>query len=185
MSDRLGAVFDALLFAAERHAGQVRKGDDAYPYINHPIAVAGLLLRCGVDDLDTLRAALLHDTIEDTETTPAELAARFGAAVRDLVLEVSDDKGLGKEERKRLQVEHAPGLSEGARRIKIADKTCNVLDIALAPPPDWSHGRRVEYVDWAEAVVAGCAGVGPPALEQAWADALEGARGVLASDRPT
>lgn len=184
MSASLAPLFDALLFAAQRHAGQLRKGDEAYPYINHPIAVTELLVRCGVDDLDTLRAALLHDTVEDTSTTPEELAARFGDAVRDLVLEMTDDQDLAKAERKRLQIEHAPRLTPHAKRIKIADKTCNVLDIALGPPSDWSHDRRVDYVDWAEAVVMRCVGVGPPALERAWRDALERARRTLPRHPP-
>ena len=172
-------ILAALRFAADRHAGQLRKGVSGYPYVNHVIAVTELLARCGVEDPDTLLAALLHDTIEDTGTTPAELAERFGDAVRDIVLEVSDDPSLPKEERKRLQIAHAPELSERARRIKIADKTCNIIDIAHDPPPDWSLTRRREYVDWAEAVVRHCVGVGPEPLERAWHDALAGARSAL------
>lgn len=175
----LPAVFAALRFAAERHSRQMRKGVAGYPYVNHLIAVTELLVRCGVDDVETIQAALLHDTIEDTETTPEELAATFGDVVRDLVLEVTDDASLPKGERKRLQIEHAPDLSARARRIKIADKTCNVVDIAHDPPPDWSRTRRLEYLAWAEAVVHHCLGVGPGPLERAWHDALAGARGVL------
>ena len=151
-----------------------------YPYVNHVIAVTELLARCGVSDVETLQAALLHDTIEDTETTPEELAALFGPAVRDLVLEVTDDKSLAKEERKRLQIEHAPHLSERARRIKLADKICNVLDVAHDPPPDWSMTRRADYLAWAEAVVRHCLGVGPAPLEQAWHEAITGARKAVA-----
>ena len=154
-------LFDALHFAALRHRHQLRKGAAGYPYVNHVIAVADLLAQNGVDDLITLQAALLHDTIEDTETTPDELAGRFGPEVRDLVLEVTDDKNLPKNERKHLQIAHAPGLSERARRIKIADKTCNVLDVAHDPPPDWSVTRREDYLEWADAVVSQILGVGP------------------------
>ena len=175
----LPGIFAALRFAAERHASQLRKGVAGYPYINHVIAVTELLARTGVDDPTTLAAALLHDTIEDTETTPDEIDAAFGPAVRDLVLEVSDDTSLPKEERKRLQIAHAPGLSEAARRIKIADKTCNITDIAQDPPPDWSLTRRLEYVTWAEAVVHHCLGVGPAPLEAAWHAALARARTAL------
>ena len=180
----LPGLFAALRFAAERHSNQLRKGVAGYPYINHVIAVTELLARSGVDDVETLQAALLHDTIEDTETTPEELAAAFGDAVRDLVLEVSDDPSLPREERKRLQIAHAPELSERARRIKIADKTCNITDIAHDPPPDWSLTRRLEYVAWAEAVVHHCLGAGPAALEEAWATALAGARAALAPQSP-
>lgn len=175
----LRELFDALHFAALKHRRQLRKGQAGYPYVNHVIAVAELLARSGVDDPVTLQGALLHDTIEDTETTPEELAERYGAEVRDLVLEVTDDKSLPKAERKRLQIEHAPGLSDRARRIKLADKTCNVLDVAFDPPPDWSLTRRADYLDWADAVVRRILGAGPPALEDAWLDAITRARDQL------
>ena len=178
MSD-LQRLFAALHFAADRHKEQLRKGVAGYPYVNHVIAVTDLLARSGVEDVVTLQAALLHDTVEDTATTQDELAARFGTEVRDLVLEVTDDKRLPKEERKRLQIAHAPSLSERARRIKLADKTCNILDIAHDPPADWSLTRRMDYLAWAEAVVHHCLGAGPAPLEQAWHDALAGARAAL------
>ena len=179
----LNDILEAAHFAAQRHKTQLRKGVAGYPYVNHVIAVADLLARTGVDDLVTLQAALLHDTIEDTDTTPEELATRFGVEVRDVVLEVTDDKALAKEERKRLQIAHAPTLSERAKRIKIADKTCNITDIAHDPPPDWSLTRRLDYLAWAEAVVHHCLGVGPAPLEQAWRDALAGARDSLGSTK--
>ena len=177
----MNLLLDAAHFAADRHKTQLRKGVAGYPYVNHVIAVAELLARSGVDDVATLQAALLHDTIEDTDTTPEELAARFGTEVRDLVLEVTDDKTLPKEERKRLQIVHAPTLSDRAKRIKIADKTCNIVDIAHDPPPDWSLTRRLDYLVWAEAVVHHCLGVGPAPLEQAWHDALAAGRSTLGS----
>ena len=177
----LAPILAALSFAADRHKTQLRKGVAGYPYVNHVIAVTELLARSGVDDVVTLQAALLHDTVEDTDTTPEELATRFSAEVRDLVLEVTDDRNLAKEERKRLQIVHAPTLSERARRLKIADKTCNIIDIAHDPPPDWSLTRRLDYLAWAEAVVHHCLGVGPAPLEQAWHDALAAARATLSS----
>jgi (p)ppGpp synthase/HD superfamily hydrolase len=181
MNDHTRQLFDALHFTADRHKTQLRKGVAGYPYVNHVIAVAELLARSGVDDRITLQGALLHDTIEDTDTTPEELATRFGDDVRDLVLEVTDDKTLPKEERKRLQIAHAPHLTDRAKRIKLADKTCNILDIAHDPPPDWSLTRRLDYLAWAEAVVHHCLGVGPQALEQAWTEALADARMVVGS----
>ena len=91
----------ALRFAAEKHRSQRRKDSESTPYINHPIAVAELLARVGkVDNLELLQAAILHDTIEDTETTAQELDERFGERVRRLVEEVTDDKRLPKAERK-------------------------------------------------------------------------------------
>lgn len=152
----------ALSFAAEKHRQQRRKDSFGTPYINHPIAVAGLLARVGaVDDLIVLQAAILHDTIEDTSTTREELDARFGMEVRRLVEELTDDKSLPKPERKRLQIEHARHLSSGAKQIKLADKICNIGDITLEEPHDWPIQRKKEYLEWAEKVVAGCRGVNP------------------------
>jgi guanosine-3',5'-bis(diphosphate) 3'-pyrophosphohydrolase len=142
------------MFAAERHRNQRRKDAEASPYINHPIALAHLLATVGKeDDLDVLRAAVLHDTIEDTETSEAELRQRFGDVVADIVAEVTDDKSLPKQRRKELQIEHAPDKSRGAALVKLADKTCNLRDIAATPPADWSITRRQEYFDWAKRVV--------------------------------
>lgn len=150
------ALLDAVMFAAERHRNQRRKDAEASPYINHPIALAHLLATTGrVDDIVVLQAAILHDTIEDTDTTEAELRARFGGAVTDIVIEVTDDKALPKQRRKELQVEHAPHKSTGAALVKLADKTCNLRDIAATPPVDWSLTRRQDYFDWAKRVVEG------------------------------
>ncbi|MBL8483520.1 MAG: bifunctional (p)ppGpp synthetase/guanosine-3',5'-bis(diphosphate) 3'-pyrophosphohydrolase, partial [Rhodocyclaceae bacterium] len=108
-----------------------------------------------------LVAAILHDTIEDTETTPAELERLFGQEVRNIVLEVTDDKDLSKAARKQAQIDHAPGLSRRAKLVKLADKICNLRDMAGHPPADWSLARRREYFDWAKAVVDGVRGVHP------------------------
>ena len=162
MSDHtdIATLLQAARFAAEKHRFQRRKGADASPYINHPIEVADLLANIGgVADLATLVAAVLHDTVEDTETTPAEVEALFGAEVRALVAEVTDDMSLPDAERKRLQIEHAPRLSPRAKEIKIADKISNVLDITHNPPAGWSPKRKREYLEWADQVVAGCRGV--------------------------
>lgn len=158
-------LLEAVMFAAERHRNQRRKDAEASPYINHPIALAHLLATVGeVEDLDVLRAAILHDTVEDTETSEAELRARFGDAVAGLVMEVTDDKALPKPRRKELQVEHAPHKSAGAALVKLADKTCNLQDIAAAPPADWPLARRQEYFDWAKRVVDALPPVSAPML---------------------
>ena len=150
----------ALAFASERHSRQRRKDEDASPYINHPIAVARLLAEDGgVVDETLLIAAVLHDTIEDTETTAEELRELCGDAGTAIVLEVTDDKALPKQECKRLQIEHAAALSPAAKQLKIADKVCNLRDITASPPSGWQVERKQEYVAWAQAVVAGCRGV--------------------------
>lgn len=152
----------AIAFAAEKHRNQRRKDADASPYINHPIALANLLANeAGIDDLRVLLAAVLHDTIEDTETTVLGLARNFGQDVANIVLEVTDDKALPKAERKRLQVEHAAAISRRAKLVKLADKICNLRDIASLPPAGWSVERKREYFDWAKAVVDGLRGVHP------------------------
>ena len=146
-----------LKFAAHKHSRQRRKDLEATPYINHPIEVAEVLSRIGgITHLPTLQAAILHDTIEDTETSPQELEDYFGLEVRLLVQEVTDDKSLPKQERKRLQVEHAPNLSTPAKLIKIGDKICNVSEITPTQPAEWPLQRKLEYLDWAEKVVSGC-----------------------------
>lgn len=158
----LNNLIKAIAFAADKHRNQRRKDGEASPYINHPIAVANVLANEGnVDDESVLVAAVLHDTIEDTETSLRELAELFGEDVADIVAEVTDDKSLPKEERKRLQVEHAPHVSARAKLVKLADKICNLRDIAANPPADWAVERKREYFEWASAVVEGLRGVHP------------------------
>jgi guanosine-3',5'-bis(diphosphate) 3'-pyrophosphohydrolase len=120
-------LLKAVQFAAVKHQTQRRKDVEASPFINHPIEVAHLLADVGgITDVATLVAAILHDTIEDTETTPGELEEQFGPVVRNVVEEVTDDKTLGKAVRKELQIEHAPTLSRRAKAIKLADKIANM-----------------------------------------------------------
>src|SRR5205085_7216934 len=172
-------LLKALHFAAHKHREQRRKDVEASPYINHPIEVAELLARVGgVTDLVTLQGAILHDTIEDTQTTGAELEAAFGAEVRRVVEEVTDDKRLPKAERKRLQIEHAPHLSARARQIKLADKIANVRGVTQTPPADWPLERRQEYLNWTEQVVAGCRGCNA-ALEDFYDRVLAEGRRIL------
>lgn len=158
----LGVFVKAVAFAADKHRKQRRKDADASPYINHPIALANVLANeGGVTDGAVLCAAILHDTIEDTETTPEELTALFGPQVTAIVLDVTDDKSLEKHVRKQRQIEHAPHISQEAKLVKLADKICNLRDILAAPPSDWSPERKQGYFDWAAQVVAGVRGVHP------------------------
>jgi guanosine-3',5'-bis(diphosphate) 3'-pyrophosphohydrolase len=144
----------ALAFASRKHSQQKRKDADASPYINHPIALVSILaVEAGINDRDILCAALLHDTIEDTDTTVEELVEAFGGPVASLVQEVTDDKRLPKAERKLRQVEHAAHLSPKARVVKLADRIANLRDVADSPPVKWSLARRQEYFDWAKQVV--------------------------------
>ena len=147
-------ILQAAAFAADKHRLQTRKDKDATPYINHPLALACLLAyECAEQDQTLLIAALLHDTIEDTQTTFEEIASRFGTDVAEVVQEVTDDKSLAKEERKRLQITHAGTASRTAKLVKLADKICNLRDISSSPPANWSLERKREYFDWARQVV--------------------------------
>ena len=149
-------VLESASFAAAKHTHQRRKNAGDTPYINHPLDVAYLLASVGgITDEDILSAALLHDTIEDTDTLPEEILGRFGATVLSYVLEVSDDKMLPKVERKRLQVEHAPALSHGAKLIKLADRIANLRSIVHEPPAGWPVRRQAEYFEWSELVFHG------------------------------
>lgn len=158
----LGTLIEAVAFAAEKHRDQRRKDVAASPYINHPIALAHVLANeGGVTNLTALCAAVLHDTVEDTDTTEQELIERFGSDIASVVMEVTDDKSLDKARRKALQVEHAPHLSYAARLVKLADKISNLRDILASPPADWPVERKEAYFDWAAKVVAGLRGTHP------------------------
>ncbi|XP_048185971.1 guanosine-3',5'-bis(diphosphate) 3'-pyrophosphohydrolase MESH1 isoform X1 [Perognathus longimembris pacificus] len=170
MGSEAAQLLEAADFAARKHRQQRRKDPEGTPYINHPIGVARILAHeAGVTDIAVLQAALLHDTVEDTDTTPEELELRFGAQVRRLVEEVTDDKALPKSERKRLQVERAPHSSPGAKLVKLADKLYNLRDLNRCTPVGWSESRVQEYFQWAAQVVKGLQGTSRPleeALEQ-------------------
>ena len=153
-------ILRAASFAAHKHRNQRRKDVHASPYINHPLGLARVLAEeGGITDPATICAALLHDTIEDTDTTQEELESEFGAEIRALVHEVTDDKSLPKVERKRAQVEHAAHISDKAKRVKLADKICNLRDVASTPPVNWPLDRRREYFDWAKSVIDNLRGV--------------------------
>jgi guanosine-3',5'-bis(diphosphate) 3'-pyrophosphohydrolase len=162
MDNSTGLILKAMRFAAEKHIDQRRKDSKSSPYINHPIQVAETLWTIGgVRDTTLLVASILHDTIEDTDTNPDEIRETFGDDVLTLVLEVTDDKSLPKQVRKQTQVDSAPHKTPNARLLKLADKICNVQDILLTPPEDWSLERRREYLLWTEKVVAGLRGLNP------------------------
>ena len=147
-------LLKAAHFAAEKHKNQRRKDAQATPYINHPLTLAYILSNeAGITDPTTLVAAVLHDTIEDTETTEAELEHHFGLDVAGIVKELTDDKTLPKLERKMLQIKNGPKKSYKEKLVKFADKIANLRDIATHPPQDWSLARQQEYFDWAMEVI--------------------------------
>jgi len=160
MLSGLCLVSEAADLAARRHSGMARKGRGNEPYINHLAEVANLL-SAATDgaDAELVAAGWLHDTVEDTETTREELAEKFGNRVAALVVEVTDDMTLPTNERRQKQVAAAPHKSPCAKLIKIADKISNIRARTLPQPDQSERDDLVDYVAFAEKVVAGCRGV--------------------------
>lgn len=154
MNKQILMILKACEFAAEKHRNQRRKDPARTPYINHPLAVARALAEeGGVKDPEILAAAILHDTLEDTQTTLKELQKAFGRRIASMVAEVTDDKTLPKQVRKQRQIDHGPRKSKGAALIKVADKLCNLRDLRQSPPKHWTVERKGQYVEWAREVV--------------------------------
>ena len=172
---RLTEAYD---YAARMHTGQLRKGASSEPYVNHVIDVAARVARSPQADEVLILAALLHDIVEDTRGTAAEIAALFGEDVAALVLEVTDDKSLPKAERKRLQEVTVAKKSDHAKRIKLADKASNLTALAESPSANWEPARRVEYIAWAGRVISGCRGL-DPVLEAAFDAAVDRAKAAI------
>ena len=154
MSNPVVIILKACAFAAHKHRNQRRKDQARTPYINHPLTVARVLAEeGGVIDAEVLAAAILHDTLEDTDTTLKELQNAFGKRIAAMVAEVTDDKTIPKPVRKQRQIDHASHKSQGAALIKAADKICNLRDLKKSPPTRWTLERRREYIEWAQQVV--------------------------------
>ncbi|XP_059801916.1 guanosine-3',5'-bis(diphosphate) 3'-pyrophosphohydrolase MESH1 [Hypanus sabinus] len=159
MASDVHRILDAADFAARKHRKQRRKDPEQTPYINHPLGVSRILSHeAGVTDVVILQAALLHDTVEDTDTTLEEIEEQFGEKVRSIVAEVTDDKSLPKAARKKLQIQHAPHCSREAKLVKLADKLYNLRDLKRCTPKGWTEERVEEYFTWASKVVAGLRG---------------------------
>ncbi|MFG1350481.1 HD domain-containing protein [Xanthobacter autotrophicus] len=138
----------ALAFAAEAHANQRRKGAAQEPYINHLIEVLDLVARATEgDDTDLLIAATLHDVVEDTSLSAAEVAAAFGERVASIVVENSDDMSLPKDERRRHRITTMADKSQAARIVKMADVISNLRAIVVSPPAGWSADRKLGYLE--------------------------------------
>jgi len=158
----LKILLKALAFAAHKHKDQRRRDVDASPYINHPISLADILCNeAHITDIETICGALLHDTVEDTETTDEELEEVFGKAIHDIVMEVTDDGNLSKAARKQAQIDHAAHISDKAKLVKLADKISNLRDVLYNAPAHWSLERRQEYFDWACEVIDQVRGAHP------------------------
>lgn len=126
-AERSDLVRDALTFAREAHAGQMRgTGSGEMPFIDHPLAVAQLLAEEAFG-AEVLAAALLHDVVEHAGVEPSEVRVRFGEEVADLVAALTEKQTVGHyEERKEEHRERVARASPEARAIFTADKTANV-----------------------------------------------------------
>jgi (p)ppGpp synthase/HD superfamily hydrolase len=179
MLEGLRHVSEAADFAARRHSGQQRKGSGHEPYVNHLAEVANLLsMATNGTDAELVAAGWLHDTIEDTATTREQLAQQFGERVAALVVEVTDDMSLPKQERREKQIVDAPRKSPGAKLIKIADKISNIRARILPQPNQDERDDLIDYVAWAEKVVTGCRGANA-ALDRMFDETVKLARSTL------
>jgi len=175
----LRLISEAADLAARRHNGMARKGRGNEPYINHLAEVANLLAAATDGaDAELVAAGWLHDAIEDTETTREELAEKFSPRVASLVVEVTDDMTLPKDQRRRLQIVDAPHKSPDAKLIKIADKISNIRARILPDPSEEERADLIDYTAWAEQVVAGCRG-GNAALDRTFDETVKLARSSL------
>jgi (p)ppGpp synthase/HD superfamily hydrolase len=178
MSPRLDA---ALRYAAACHQGQTRRGGDV-PYFEHAVAVGWILDRAGFDE-EVVIAGLLHDVVEDTHATLADVEQRFGAVVAGLVAHCSevkaDDQGRKRPwiDRKR---DHLAALADApveARAVILADKLHNLItmELDLAENRDiWSlfHARCDQVLWYYREAIRTC-GTGEPRLVDLAARCLE------------
>ncbi|MBM3198113.1 MAG: bifunctional (p)ppGpp synthetase/guanosine-3',5'-bis(diphosphate) 3'-pyrophosphohydrolase [Chlamydiae bacterium] len=147
-------VRQAAVFAAQKHKDQLKKNKEQTPYIVHPLGVAEQIMRIGGSyDADILIAALLHDSIENTDTTYEEIEQKFGSKVAGYVREVTEDQTLPLKVRKKLQIIHAFHQSQGATLIKLSDKLHNLHTLMVDPPAGWSQDKTDQYFQWAQAVI--------------------------------
>ncbi len=154
-------IFAALEYASWQHRFQRRKGFSRIPYINHPIRVAKILIDLIDNPLEELiLAAILHDVVEDTDSTLEDITRLFGAKVSSIVEEVTDDMTLSPQMRKDLQIVKAKNLTDEAKLIKIADKISNINDL-INYPISWTNVRKKKYILWSQKVVDGCRGIDP------------------------
>ena len=149
---KMQKLISAINFAAHQHRFQRRKDSDATPYINHPIEVLHLLSENGIIDENTLMAAVLHDTVEDTKTSLEQIRELFGEKVANIVAECTDNKKLDKVSRKKIQLEHARHISRGAKCVKLADKYSNCVGLLDNPPKHWSKEEIYGYAVWSFAI---------------------------------
>ena len=180
----LDRVTLAYLTAVRAHAGQRRDGAGDVPYANHCAEVAWLVAGVGASE-DAVIAAVLHDVVEDTAMTLAQVEGEFGGAVASLVGALTDEPewaGLSAPERKRRQAERLPDAPPEARAIKIADQTSNLHDLSREPSA-WDADEARAYAEASARVVDACRGAAPD-LEARFDEALATVRRAFADGGP-
>ena len=146
MSADLRSLTKALVFAAEAHRNQRRKGAAQEPYLNHLIEVLDLVVKATDGaDMDILIAALLHDVVEDTSTSYEDVAANFGERIAEIFRENSDDMSLPKADRRLARIAAMPLKSREARLVKLADVISNLRAIAVSPPVERTIREEVPF----------------------------------------
>lgn len=159
-------LLTAVEFAAQKHAGQVRKDAEMTPYIIHPLGVTALLWETGkVRSVNVLVAGLLHDTLEDTDATEGEIESLFGPRVLYTIKELTNDPTLEGDAIKEWQVQHAPTMSLDAQLVKLADRVYNVTDLSTSPPPSWPQEKIDSYRSWGRKLLDALRGANPPLEE--------------------
>jgi len=148
------AVLGAAIFATEKHKSQVRSNEKKTPYIIHPIEVADLVMKIGhVYDKDVLITALLHDVMDDTQTTYEQITSLYGTKVSSYLEEMTSKQGLSLKEQKKQQIMQAFRQNPSVAIIKLSDKLSNLKTLATSPPPSWSRDRIDQYFQWAQTVI--------------------------------
>ena len=149
IQSEMAKIVRAAYFAGEKHKDQRRSDKEETPYINHPLELASILVDEGhIEDVDVICAALLHDTIEDTDTTYEELNLIFGSVVTSIVREVTNDMSLSSPERRLKEAASIPHLTFQAKLVKLADKIANIRDISTMPPVGWTLEKKEAYFDF-------------------------------------
>lgn len=160
-------IAEAAAYAIRLHTEQMRVGREPIPYAAHVAAVAALVARAEpTAKAETLAAAFLHDVVEDTEATDADLRGRFGDAVADLVAWLTDDPetaALPTEQRKAAQAAKIAAAPRPVKLVKLADQTDNI-EGRLADAELWTAERQARYLAGCRRVVDSCRGAAP-ALE--------------------
>lgn len=119
----------AIAVAIEAHAGQLRRGRGSVPYVVHPLHIAIMLARWGMDE-DLVTAGLLHDVVEDSDAWTLErIEAEFGAHLATIVGELTEDKSKSWEERKQSGIDKVARLSSQAATVKAVDKLHNLSSL--------------------------------------------------------